>query len=156
MKGTDYMKRMLLLFALAGCWIAPAQDKPKNPEPPSKTPAPVLTIPADAKQIEPYTYRYTDPQGKTWIYRQTPFGVSRYEEKAQISNDTPAPQAKPVKVNDKGDSYEFVTSSPFGEKKWTRKKTELSPEEREMVDQASAAAPAKSGSSDPSSKPEKH
>src|SRR4051812_2926222 len=34
-------------------------------------------VPEGAVQIEPYAYSYTDAEGKEWLYRRTPFGVSR-------------------------------------------------------------------------------
>ena len=40
----------------------------------------MTTIPAGAKLVEPNLYRYTDSNGKTWKYRQTPFGFSKWEE----------------------------------------------------------------------------
>ena len=37
-------------------------------------------IPAEAVQDATGDYRYTDAQGKKWIYRKTPFGVTRMED----------------------------------------------------------------------------
>jgi len=38
-----------------------------------------LAIPAGAVVVESNLYRHTDAQGKTWIYRRTPFGITRAE-----------------------------------------------------------------------------
>ncbi len=124
-----------------GCsLLVMAEDPGKTNKPPAPTKnVPTVTIPAGAKQVEPYLYRYTDEKGKTWMYRQTPFGVTRFEESAvaQPTQD----DAKPVVVKDLGESYQFTMGSPFGERKWTRKKTELTEEERDMVAKAGAPAP---------------
>ena len=39
-----------------------------------------MAIPSDAVLGEDGDYHYTDPQGKKWIYRKTPFGVTRMED----------------------------------------------------------------------------
>jgi len=39
-----------------------------------------MAIPSDAVLAEDGDYHYTDPQGKKWIYRKTPFGVTRMED----------------------------------------------------------------------------
>jgi hypothetical protein len=93
-----------------------------------------VKLPADAQRIDDSTYRYRDAQGKTWIYAQTPFGFSRSEESA-TPKPVQASDSNPVKVRDLGDSYEFVKTSPFGQSRWTRKKTDLSADERDMVNQ---------------------
>src|ERR1022692_4310867 len=66
----------------------PAKDQPAKKEESAKRTAVVtgLTLPPGAKKVEPGTYTYTDAQGKKWIYRQTPFGLSKAEDK-------PAPEA---------------------------------------------------------------
>ena len=111
---------------------------------PSPTPAtpkdgPIQGIPAAAVQMDETTYRYQekDPSGKpgkVWLYRRTPFGVSRIEENkaADIGKVLPAPET-PATVTDLGDSYRFERSGPFGTKVWTKKKSELTPEERAIT-----------------------
>jgi len=39
-----------------------------------------MAIPSDAVLGEDGDYHYADPQGKKWIYRKTPFGVTRMED----------------------------------------------------------------------------
>jgi hypothetical protein len=122
---------------------APPAQKPKQqPQPtPKVANAKPLTIPPGAEQVEPYLYRYTDSDGKTWMYRQTPFGVARYDPNAVSSQ--PAPKTDPGKVTDLGDSYRFERKTPFGAASWVRKKTELNDEEKAMVDQSAGSAPTK-------------
>ena len=107
----------------------PAQ--PQKPAAPQNAASQPPTVPAGATELEPNLYRYTDAQGKTWLYRKTPFGVSKWE-------DTPAPQPvvkeeAPVTVTDLGDRFQFERKTPFGASKWVRKKDELTSEEKALV-----------------------
>src|ERR1039458_7120288 len=94
---------MKLLFAVFVSTLAlSAQDPQDNP--PAKKPAtkaapkaaakaaPKVTdgskpmpIPAEAVLAADGDYHYTDPQGKKWIYRKTPFGVARMEDTPQLT-----------------------------------------------------------------------
>ncbi len=114
---------------------ATAQKKPVQPTAPQKTQAQSQrqTIPAGATQVEPNLYRYTDSSGKTWNYRQTPFGISRWEETSTpAAQPTPA-KPEPVVVTDLGDSYRFEKQTPFGKSSWVRKKSELTVEEKALT-----------------------
>jgi hypothetical protein len=120
------------------------QPPKQTPEQQAKAQAQTQAIPAGAKQVEPNLYRFTDSDGKTWNYRQTPFGISKWEEKSSPAAQ-PAPessQAKsvPVAVTDLGDSYRFEKKTPFGESTWTRKKSELTDEEKSLTSVNSKAA----------------
>src|SRR5271165_330445 len=112
----------------------------------AKTPAAAsqsgAKLPADAQRIDDSTYRYKDAQGKTWIYAQTPFGFSRSEE-GVTPKSVQNVDSNPVKVRDLGDSYEFVKATPFGQSRWTTKKSDLNADEREMVNQSQTAAATK-------------
>jgi len=135
---------------------APAQKSSaqnKKPAQPAKTPADqkaqaqtqTQSIPAGAKLVEPNLYRYTDSSGKTWNYRQTPFGISKWEETSapgSQSTSQPASQlnqapsqlkGEPVQVTDLGDSFRFQKKTPFGGSTWVRKKSELTDEEKALV-----------------------
>jgi hypothetical protein len=98
----------------------------------------VQSIPAGATQVEPNLYRYTDSNGKTWNYRQTPFGISRWEETSATAPQAAAPQAAaksdPVVVTNLGDSYRFEKKTPFGQSTWVRKKSELTDEEKALTE----------------------
>jgi hypothetical protein len=109
----------------------------KAPDSKNKVPTQAKTLPAGAKEIEPGLYRYTDANGKNWIYRETPFGLSRGEEVASpaASSSASSSDSRPVVVTDLGDSYRFETKTPFGTSGWVRKKTELSAEEKTLVEQ---------------------
>jgi len=89
-------------------------------------------LPEGAKLTAPHTYSYTDAQGKKWVYRQTPFGLSKY------SADDAGPAAEPKDKNpavatDLGDTVRFERKTPFGSNVWTKKKTELTSEEKALV-----------------------
>jgi hypothetical protein len=93
-------------------------------------------VPADAQEIQPYLYRSTDAHGKKWLYRQTPFGLSKWEDKpvdAAAAAARAAENSVPVKVTDLGDSYRFEKDTPFGRTYWVRRKAELTEAETALV-----------------------
>lgn len=108
-----------------------------KPAPAAKEPKLINGIPEGAVQLEAYTFSYTDSAGKEWIYRRTPFGVSRV-----LRADTERPAAggglngvapsrvPEIKVVEAGDDLQFEQNSPFGIRKWTKKKTELTSDEQ--------------------------
>lgn len=112
----------------------PAAQKPTAAQ---KANPPVTSIPQGAKLVEPNTYRYTDSSGKTWMYRQTPFGISRWEDSPAAATPQLAPQSQPTSVTDLGDSVRFERKTAFGTSQWVRKKTELTDEEKALVEKQS-------------------
>ena len=146
----------ILLFATVVSTLA-ADQKSAKKQAPAKTPttkAAVLTVPADAVEIAPYTFRSIDAQGRTWIYRQTPFGVSRTEDKPLSPEDSKKMQESKdrqidsTSASENGDSIRFVRNSPFGRTEWQKKKTDLNDIEqavwaRELAKRASAESAAK-------------
>jgi hypothetical protein len=120
----------------------------------AKAPTPAPSIPPGATLLEPNLYRYTDSSGKTWNYRQTPFGITKWEEtSAPAAHSTAHPnpgKSEPVSVTDLGDSYRFQKKTPFGESNWVRKKSELTDEEKALVQgQPQSAAPVTNVASKP-------
>ena len=111
---------------------------------PKKTTAPTiepLKLPPGAVQVDAVTYTYTDAKGKKWIYRQTPFGLSRAEDKPVEPNVAPVN----IPATDSGDSVKFERPGPFGVYRWEKKKTELTDDERAAWERSRGAdhAPAK-------------
>ena len=104
-----------------------------------------VTIPADATEIAPHVFRHTDSTGKTWIYRQTPFGLSKMEDRTIAAAPTSAaPVASvQVKATDLGDSVRFERPMPFGNRVWTVKKAELSAEEKAWLEESAQRAAGK-------------
>jgi hypothetical protein len=96
-----------------------------------------LAIPAGAVTVASNLYRHTDAQGKTWIYRQTPFGVTRAE----------AQPAAPVRLEawdntrawDDGDAVRFERPGPFGVYRWRTRKSELDAAEQAVWARQQAA-----------------
>jgi hypothetical protein len=137
-----------------------AQKPAQQVKPPAKAEGPVTAVPAGAKLVEPNLYRYTDAGGKTWLYRQTPFGISKSEDTG-VSGAEPAPQSAPqsnakgeaVAVTDLGDSYRFEKKTPFGQTTWTRKKSELSDEEKAITSDQQAISNSNSVPSGAQNKP---
>jgi hypothetical protein len=111
---------------------APPPAAVPSPEQRAKAQAQTQPIPAGATLVEPNLYRYTDSNGKTWNYRQTPFGVSKWEESGTAPQPTPV-KNEPTVVTDLGDSYRFEKKTPFGASTWVRKKSELTDEERALT-----------------------
>jgi hypothetical protein len=73
-------------------------------------------VPKGAVAISPVEYRFKDTKGKTWIYRQTPFGYSKSEEKpAAVSNagETPTPFGASVKAGP-AEEPPVNAPTPFG------------------------------------------
>jgi hypothetical protein len=113
-----------------------AQNAQPAPPPPAKTakpaakpPAP-LTVPASAVQVSPGLYRWTDKDGKAWMYRRTPFGVSRWEEDSEDTKQKAIIQQ--TTAVEQGDSVRFERVSPFGKHTWVKKKTELDETEQKI------------------------
>jgi len=120
---------------------AKASTDPKATGQKAKAQPVAQTIPAGARLVEPNLYQYTDSSGKTWNYRQTPFGISKWEETPGAAQPatppaaTPSTQTKPdpVVVTDLGDSYRFERKTPFGASIWVRKKSDLNNEEKGLA-----------------------
>jgi hypothetical protein len=140
------MKLMFAVFASAMMLAA------TDPQAEKKTTAPTaakqikpLEIPKGAVETEPGTFRYTDSDGKKWIYRKTPFGVARLEDKP---TDDAAAQSKVepsagIKVTEEGDVVHFERPGPFGVYRWQKKVSDLDETERAALDRARATAKAK-------------
>jgi hypothetical protein len=125
------MSRILVLMILIAGSTLVASDRPAQKKlKPAPARAQAITIPAGAIEVEPYTYRYTDKEGKKWIYRKTPFGISRWEEKPGVEASQKAQDEKSRLIDltsavEDGDSIRFERAWPFGKTSWNRKKTEL-------------------------------
>lgn len=134
-------KRTVAPVASAVTQSAPAaQAVPVVPPPPSGT-AEQPKIPAGAKEVEPFLFGFTDAQGKKWLYRQTPFGVVKWEDKP-VTAAPIADNSNPVIITDLGDSVRFQWKTPFGDQSRVRKKSELNDEEKAMMQREQVKSPA--------------
>jgi hypothetical protein len=95
---------------------------------PAATPA---GVPAGATKAGD-GYHYTDPQGRQWIYRITPFGVARIPaaEAASTKAAKSAHADENLRATDHGDTVSFERPGPFGVYRWERKKSEMDAGER--------------------------
>jgi hypothetical protein len=127
------MKKTLMLVALFGALAFAADDqKPKTNAP--------AGVPAGAVKSGAFAWRYTDAQGKKWIYRQTPFGLVKVEDTGEDkSQDAPADAKNPTTVTDLGDSVKFDRDTPFGHQTWTKKKTDLNADEASQAKQSQSS-----------------
>jgi len=136
-------------------------------------PAP-LSIPAGSIEIAPGVYKHTDSAGKESIYRKTPFGIvkmndttdagARSPETAPVERANPFSGGKDASAKstsakttsaktttplviaiEEGDTVRFERTTPFGPAKWTRKKSELNEDEREILERSRAAKSGKPG-----------
>jgi hypothetical protein len=85
-------------------------------------------LPAAATKIGSYRWRYTDAQGKVWIYRDTPFGLTKVLDQKPPEEVAP-PSWKAVRV---GDEIQFERPTPFGGMRWTKKEDQLDSLERKV------------------------
>jgi hypothetical protein len=125
------MKLRICFAMFLTAFVAMAEDQPApKKESAKKSPAPPaeLTLPAGAKQVELGTYTFTDAQGKKWIYRKTPFGLARLEDKAVET--TAAPSGDGITAKEDGDTIRFERPGPFGTYRWQKKKSELADDEK--------------------------
>src|SRR5436190_3024887 len=128
--------KLKICFAIAlAAGMARAEDRPAKKADPKKKSAPPaeLTLPADAKMVEPGTYTFTDAQGKKWIYRKTPFGLARLEDKPADSPAAAAPTPSAgmaTTATEDGDMVRFERPGPFGTYRWQKKKAELDADEQ--------------------------
>ncbi len=132
--------KLKICFAIAlTIGMARAEDRQaqKKADPKKKSAPPAeLTLPAGATMVEPGTYTFTDAQGKKWIYRKTPFGLARLEDKP-ADTPAPAPAASLVtSATEDGDIVRFERPGPFGMYRWQKKKTELDDDERAALNRS--------------------
>lgn len=139
------MLRKTLAFTVIVAACALAADKPAKPQakPQAKTAAvAAATVPPEATQVDSNTWRYTDKDGKAWLYRRTPFGLIKMEDKPQQA----AAPTDSLKAVEEGDHVSFERASPFGPRRWTKKSADLDDDEKAALARArqklaAAAAP---------------
>jgi len=118
LQGAGAVAASLAAFEFAGCGSPPAPQ--------------ATTIPKDAvPNPDGRSYIWTDKQGKKWVYAKTPFGVT----KSAVSDAAVSgPNLSTTKAIDKGDTVRFERPSPFGTMSWEKKKSDLTDDERHLLD----------------------
>lgn len=137
------MKRILIGLVFGVMAFGQQQAKPaakaaakpvaKKAQAPQK-----VTVPKDAKEIHPGTFRWVDPKGVAWLYTVTPFGIMKGEEPKDQQ-----PEAIPTDwtVKENGDNLEFERPWPFGGlKRWTKAKNDLTEVEKAVWQRQQAQA----------------
>jgi len=123
------MKLKICLLTMLAIGLAQAEsgEAPKKASAKKKAAPPAeIVIPAGARMVEPGTYTFTDAQGKKWIYRKTPFGIAKFEDKPV----EPPVASATITATEDGDTVRFERPGPFGPYRWQKKKTELDSDER--------------------------
>jgi len=116
----------VIVISLSAALAAGAGGRKAAPKP---SPASRGGVPASAVMTAPDTYRYVDPDGKAWLYRKSPFGWMKVEEKA--ARPDPAVAAMVAdRVVEEGDTLRFEKKTPFGTQRWSRRKSELTEAEK--------------------------
>jgi hypothetical protein len=126
------MMKLLVVFSICGMLLAAAEGQAKKAAPAPKV-VKQVEIPKGAVEIEPGTFRHTDGAGKKWVYRRTPFGVSRVEEKeiaAEPAKASTGASYDNVRAFEEGDSIRFERPGPFGVSQWKTRKSEMNDMER--------------------------
>jgi hypothetical protein len=119
------MKKLIVIAISLAALAAAETAKGKAPaKAAAKAKALPAGLPKDAVSTEPGLWKHTDAKGQVWMYRQTPFGFSRYkpEDVAPVEDISEAALLQAV---EDGDSVKFEKKTPFGTARWTKKKSEL-------------------------------
>jgi hypothetical protein len=144
--------KALMLYAMIPVCLLMAAEAPKKDK--------AVSVPAGAVQVDEYTSRHTDAQGKTWLYRKTPFGLVKMEDKSEATDkagvrQTPFGQVKTTeaqvakldqamidstKVRESGDTLFFERPGPFGVIRWQCTKSALNADEKAIWERASKTA----------------
>lgn len=127
------MKHRWLLWLIVPLGLCAADEaktakKPAAPASQASKPAPEAGVPAGAVQQGPNVWRYTDRDGKNWLYNKTPFGVMKSQE--QPASEAKIPEG--MRATEDGDSVRFERPGPFGAQRWTKKKDQLDELERKV------------------------
>jgi hypothetical protein len=118
----------------------PTEKKPAPKAPVVSAKKPVvapLTLPATAVSSGPNQWSFTDAQGKEWIYRQGPFGLTRAPKVATAQNESRLHEG--ISVIEKGDQVQFSRQGPFGLTQWTKNIADVSEVERTAIEKSRAA-----------------
>src|SRR5579871_494832 len=125
--------KILIVFSLAALLLE-AADAPtaSTQAKPAAAAAPTPAgIPSGAVQIERYSYRYKAPDGQSWLYHVTPFGIMRNQETAEPAG-AEARAMEGVKATVDGDTVRFERVTPLGIFHWKKKKSELTESEQAL------------------------
>ena len=95
-------------------------------------------MPADVVEVRTDIFRQVDKNGKAWIYRRMPFGIFKSAETENMKQTLADPPDKQNVKELPDGTLEFTKLTPFGVGRYTRKKADLTDEEKEFWEQAKA------------------
>jgi hypothetical protein len=100
---------------------------------PATKKAEAVTLPTGAKKTGEGTWDFTDADGKQWVFKQMPFGLTRMS-KADLDarTNTALPDGMSV-APDAAGAYKFTRRTPFGAVTYVKKADDLSETERAVV-----------------------
>jgi hypothetical protein len=142
--------KFALAVLMTTALLQASDPQTKKPAAAVKAPPRRNEIPAGAVERDPGRFFYTDKDGKKWIFVRTPFGISRLEDKPDLSGPSrPSDPLPNVKATESGDTVTFERPSSFGVSRWQKKKTDLTDDEKAVLrrSQADSAGSAKSSDS---------
>jgi len=169
------MKKTLFAFAASAFWLisaaAAAPQSVPDASGPVSTPRRIVgriapaagaqkattaavAIPANAVKVDEQHYRAKDTNGVEWIYTKTPFGINKGRAD-EAGSAAPSRADGSVKASVRGDQAYFERRTPFGVNAWTKKLSELTPEEKTLVASIQDAAPAATANTAESNHPAK-
>ena len=96
-----------------------------------------LTLPTAAVPSGPNQWTHTDAEGKEWIYRQGPFGLTRAPKHAAVVSESRLHEG--ISVVEQGDRVQFSRQGPFGLTQWTKKLDEVNEVERTAMEKSRTA-----------------
>jgi hypothetical protein len=131
-----HLKLAVMIVAVSVA-CAPAATQKKTAK--KATPATqAVTIPKDAvPNSDGISYAWTDKQGKRWTFTKTPFGILKAPVTEAAAAAPPADMSG-TKAIDKGDTVRFERPGPFGVASWEKKKTDLTDDERRLLESQNA------------------
>ena len=130
---------ILLMMAAADLGQTPpaVTQSAKKPAVQRATPIAPLTLPTAAVPSGVNQWAFTDAQGKEWIYRQGPFGLTRAPKVAAVVKESHLHEG--ISVVEQGDQVQFSRQGPFGLAQWTKKLDEVNEVERTAMEKSRAA-----------------
>jgi hypothetical protein len=134
------MKLVFTLMIAAAALAAEDSTVPKSTPEVSHSAVKPAGLPTDAVEIQPGIFRVTDAAGVKWLYRQTPFGLARSEERPDATAPDLFKILPGLKITDTGDTLVFERPSPFGLVRSVRKKSELNEQEKAAWERAKNGA----------------
>ena len=121
------MKTIMIGFVLAGLALGQSTAA-KAPVKKAES----VTLPAGAKPVADGAWEFTDAQGKQWVYKQMPFGLTKIS-KAELDARSSTALPEGISVVEQNGVYKFTRKTPFGGVNYTKKVEELSEVERAVV-----------------------